>query len=293
VNAYDRLLDWASERGRGSWVQWRDACSYLQVEPNQAARRLGSLGHLEFDWTHNRFACAPPTAVLSLHASGCVLVTGQRRRDFRAHLELLYEDVESGFDIDLREPLDQDSGPQTWLIEAEMGDIARFCEAAGLDLQIDSGRRIARALPAISLEALAEPERPDGRYPRRWFEPRLGQFHPQPLAGRGEEGLWWVEDNPRRESAYVRTPDGWFHVPVREYGPYLAYPDHAFIAHDKATSRLWVDSGAPLPPLLARALTLQSGRLPRREGYRQMYVNVDAELAAIVAERLGKVKDRS
>jgi hypothetical protein len=98
-----------------------------------------------------------------------------------------------------------------------------------------------------------------------------------------------VEDSPRRDSAYVRSADGWFHVPVREYGPYLAYPEHAFISYDDGRCFLSVDAAAPLPPLLDRALTLQSGRRPFRERYRRVYVNVDGELAALVEQKLGKV----
>lgn len=290
MNGYDRLLEWASERGSGSWHHWRDVCAYLELEPNGAARRLSALGHIEFDWAHNRFACAPPTAVLSLHASGCLLITGQRRRGFRAQLVALYEDAD-GFDVDLRDPLPQDDGPETWLVEAEMDDLARFCAAADLDLQIDSGRRLARLLPEASLETLAVAERPDGRYPRRWFEPRLGQFYANPPSGRGDDGLWWVEDNPRRGSAYVRAEGNWLHVPVREYGPYLAYPEHAFISYDPARAFMFVDAAAPLPPLLARALTLQSGRFPFLDRYRRVYVNIDDELAEIVEGKLGKVKE--
>lgn len=45
---------------------------------------------------------------------------------------------------------------------------------------------------------------------------------------------------------------------------------------------------APLPPLIARGLTLQSGRLPKRvRAGKHSYVNVDAELASLVRDKLG------
>lgn len=288
MNAYDRLLEWASESGEGSWRAWRSACEYLDLEPSRAARRLSALGHLEFDFARDRFACTPPTAVLTLHSSGCVIVTGARRRGFREELEALFGDEESGFDIDLRPPVEQETGPETWLIEVGMADVVFFCEAARLDFQVDSGRRIARATPVASLESVGERERPDGRFPRRWLHPRLRTFDPEPVKGLGSDGLWWVEEY-RREVAFVRRDGEWYRLAVREYGPYLAYPDTAFIRYAESRCFLVVDNETPLPPLLARALTLQSGRLPVPDGNsRHAYVNVDDELAGIVQKRLAR-----
>lgn len=294
MNAFDHLLEWASEVGQGSWHGWRDACSYLGLESTQAASRLSALGHLEFDWVGNQFACAPPTAVLTLHSSGCVLVTGARRRGMRQRLQQLWADTGASFDVDLRAAVPQDDGPETWLIEAELADISRFCKAAQLDLQVDSGRRIARAMPVATLDSVAERERPDGRFPRRWFDAQLsrgaqdvrGVLRTESL-GDGD-GLWWVEKlDFRRDVAFVRRDGEWYRVPTREYGPYLAYTETSFISYRSKLEFMTVDNAAPLPPLIARALTLQSGRLPLPEDeFRHTYVNVDDELAELVQEKL-------
>ena len=156
MTEYDKLLEWASERGQGTWGVFKSVCEYLGgIEPNLAARALSALGHLEFDWVRNRFACCPPTAVLTLHSSGSVIVTGQRRRGYRQRLETLFADPDAGFDIDLRDPMPQENGPETWLVEVEMADASRFCESAGLDFQVDSGRRLA--LHSRALRAAQEP----------------------------------------------------------------------------------------------------------------------------------------
>lgn len=294
MNGYDQLLEWASETGGGSWEGWRDACAYLSLEPNQAARRLSALGHLEFDWVRNRFACAHPTAVLTLHSSGCVLVTGARRRGMRQRLEQLAADREAEFGVAVHRPLSQHGGPETWLIEAELADIERFCYSASLEFQIDSGRRIAQAMPVATLDSVAEQERPDGRFPRKWFDPRLSrQAESVRAAFRSEsigsgDGLWWVEKlDFRRDVAFVRRDGEWYRVPTREYGPYLAYPDASFVSHSAKLEFMTVHNSAPLPPLIARALTLQSGRLPLLDGpSRHTYVNVDEELAELVQEKL-------
>ena len=286
MNAFDSLLEWASELGSGSWRAWREACDYLQVEPTLAARRLSALGHLEFDWIDDRFAAAPPAAVLTLHSSGCLLLTGARRRGDRERLEGLY--AQGDYDIDLRPPIAQEDGPETWLIEAELDEVERFCADAGLALEIDSGRRIAEALPRASLDLCAEEGRPDPRFPRKWIDPKLGL--PRTNVPASTDGLWWVEEY-RRDVAFVRRDGTWFRVPTREYGPYLAYPEHAFITYSKDAARLAVDNRAPLPPLLARAATLQSGRLPSRDGYRHTYVNIDEQLAELIQEKLDAYVD--
>lgn len=292
MNAFDSLLEWASERGSGSWTDWTEACRYLAtstgqwVEPTQAARRLSSLGHVEFDWIHNRFACSPATAVLIPRSSGSVVITGARPRGLRERLETIFDETE--VNVWLARPIPQITGPETWLVEAEMDEVVTFCSDAGLGFEVDSGRRIAADFcPNASLEGAAEewPPGPDDRYPRVWFDPDMIDFRPE--AGRsGDEGLWHVNAR-RRDEAYIRRGPSWYHVPVREYGPYLAYPDAIFLNYDTEAQQLTVPNRTPLPPLLARAATLQSGRLPIQRETRHAYVNIDQELASLIGLRLG------
>jgi hypothetical protein len=282
VNDYDTLLEWASEVGGGTWASWRETCAYLKIGPSSAARKLGALGHVEFDWNSNRFAVAPPTAVLTLHSSGCLLLTGARRRGLRGSLEALY--AEGEFDIDLRPPVAQQRGPETWLVEAEVDEMRVFAEAAGFDFEVDSGRRIIEALPPASLQACGEEGRPDPRFPRKWLNPRLGLM--QANVDSGTDGLWWVEEY-RREVAFVRRQGDWFRIATREYGPYLAYSKQSFITYNSTLATLSVDNQAPLPPLVARAITLQSGRLATPDSAaRHAYVNIDETVAELLAEKL-------
>ncbi len=282
MSRHDKLLEWASELGSGSWGGWRDACTYLGVGPSSAARKLAALGHVEFDWVDNRFAAAPPTAVLTLHSSGCLLLTGARRRGLRERLEALYEQGDYG--IDLRPPVPQEKGPETWLVEADLDEMERFCADAGFALEVDSGRRMLAALPPASLAGCAEEARPDPRFPRRWLNPKLGCF--QANVDASTDGLWWVEEY-RRDVAFIRRRGDWFRVNTREYGPYLAYPDRSFITYNSALGTLSVDNQAPLPPLVARAATLQSGRLAKPDGpSRHVYVNIDEPLTEMIQTKL-------
>lgn len=282
VNRYDKLLEWASELGVGSWASWRDACAYLGVGASSAARKLAALGHVEFDWADNRFAAAPPTAVLTLRSSGCLLLTGSRRRGLRERLEAL--DASDVYGIVLRSPVAQKGGPETWLVEADIDEMQRFCTGAGFAFEVDSGRRMLEALPAASLAACGEEGRPDDRFPRKWLNPKLGRF--DVAADPSLDGVWWVEEY-RRAAAYVRRRGDWFRIPTREYAPYLAYGKHSFITYKNGLDVLSVDNQAPLPPLVARAATLQSGRVAKPDGSaRHAYVNIDEPLAELIQEKL-------
>jgi hypothetical protein len=282
MNRFDTMLEWTSERGGGSWRAWRDACMYLGLEENSAARKLSALGHVEFDWVDNRFGVASSVAVLTLHSSGCLLLTGARRRGQRERLESLYADGD--YSVDLRSPVAQADGPETWLVEADLDEMQRFCDDAGFTLEIDSGRRILEALPRASIELCSEEGRPDPRFVRRWLNPRFGILETD--VDPSTDGLWWVKED-RRDIAFIRRGSTWFRVPTREYGPYLTYPEHSFITYTSNLSVLSVDNQAPLPPLVARALTLQSGRLAKPEGgSRHSYVNVDEALAELVQDKL-------
>jgi hypothetical protein len=154
----------------------------------------------------------------------------------------------------------------------------------GFAFEIDSGRRILDAVPRASLEACADEERPSSRFPRKWLDPDAG-FYMNVDAGR--DGLWWVEEY-RRDVAFIRREGNWHRLNIREYGPYLAYPDSIFLTYKSAVAELSVDNDAPLPPLVSRAATLQSGRLPRPDGrFQHAYVNIDPDLAKLIEEKLG------
>lgn len=291
MSAHNSLLGWASERGSGSWVHWINACRHLELTTGKrldatgAARRLSALGHIEFDWRRNRFAAAPPAAVLIPRSSGCVIITGARHRGMRDELDALI--ANSDLNVWLRDPIPQPEGPDTWLLEAELDEVQAFCTEARLEFEFDSGRRIAQDLcPQASLDTAAEPwpEGPDDRYPRSWLDPDQLRFQ-QNAKLPDDSGLWHVSER-RRDEAYIRMHGSWHHVPVREYGPFLAYPQSSFLRYREKAYELDVPNLTPLPPLLARAATLQSGRLPLRYGTSHRYLNVDLELAGSIAGRL-------
>jgi hypothetical protein len=280
MNAYDRLLTWASELGQGDWGRWRDVCRYLGLEPTVAACALSDLGHVEFDWVGNRFAVAAPAAILLPRSSGSALLTGARPTGLRRQMEERAENLRH--DVYLHPPIDQDHGPATWLCEGALEDLPSFCAELGMQFQVQSGRHLLTSLPPATFESAAIRERPIDRLPRSWFDSRVRRF--KRIEEQARDGLWSVEE-PRRKAHYVHRAGTWYRVPVREYGAYLAHPQETFLHYSTSDTSLLVDAEAPLPPLLARALTLQSGRIPRR-GRRVHYLNVDRPLADTIAVSL-------
>jgi len=286
---YDCLLTWASELGTGSWRQWRETCDELAIEPTIAAQNLAALGHVELDWATDTFSCAPPTAAFLRSSSGCLLLTGARRRNQLATLRALVED-NSDLDVYLHEAQSQRTGPATVLVEAELRDAEAFCAAAGLRFAFDPAQRLAAALPRMSFETVAAHEQwpPDATLPRRRFDPDRVALMPDRGRDR-EDGLWWYEGY-RRQVAWVSRAGEWWRFSTREYAPYLAFPEHTFLRYSARHRQLTVPTRTPLPPLAARAATLASGRLPRQTGEaeanRLVYLNIDAVLAARIAASL-------
>lgn len=286
-NRFDALLEWSSEVSAGSWSQWREACLALGVEPTLAIQDLAALGHVEVDWTADRFACPPPTAAFLHRSSGSVLLTGARQRGLLDRLDAAASEHEE-LDFFVHEHIPQSRGPKTVLIEVKLDDIDELCEALDLEFVFDPASRIAERLGVAALDRVAHREDwpPRDEIPRRVFNPQTLRFTP----GNGDtHGLWWYEGY-RRQEAWIRTPGQWWQVPTREYAPYLAHPEVTFLGYSRVRQQLTVPELVPLPPLQARAATLASGRLPRRaatpRGTVALYENIPPELADRISTSL-------
>ncbi len=76
---YERLLQWMSAYGGGTWETLARACVALDLAAERShvwgiVRRLVLLGHTEFDYDAKRWSCCPPVISCAAHdASLCIL----------------------------------------------------------------------------------------------------------------------------------------------------------------------------------------------------------------------------
>src|SRR5579859_7061796 len=107
---YDLLLEWASERGDGTWQQLRDAHEWLDDRtstrgwwpmPGWSARMLSTLGHIEIDWTAGVWAASAPVLTLLPSAGAHALLTGGRTRTLVQRLRpAIWDEAEDVFLIE-------------------------------------------------------------------------------------------------------------------------------------------------------------------------------------------------
>ncbi len=292
--AHDALLRWVSELGSGSWQQFREACDHLQLVPSVALRGLSVLGHAEISWRSRRFACAPATLTTIPLMPGRLLLCGQRGSDGLAEIARVAAESEIDVDLEGEGSHQFGLGPRTVLVDAEPDQAADFAATAGLRFAPQAAEAIAASLPAVGFPVSVEPGAPDERFPRCPLDPdMLEPCWDAPGNGSYEDGLWSWEGFQGRRS-FLRRDGEWFHIPIREHGPYLIErPPGApeLMRYDLANRLMYVNAHAPLPELHARAACLCSGRLPLRQHYaadhaEDQYVNVSPTVAEAIATSL-------
>jgi hypothetical protein len=182
------------------------------------------------------------------------------------------------------------------LIDGDPTDALSFADAAGIVFEPASHRRIADALPVVSIKGGAGvPYRPDTRFPHARIDPYT--FHPRWDLDEDDrdDGLWLYRTWGQRSQMVLRRNGEILLLSQREYGPYVmerpADAD-AIVEYRGAHRVLIVDAAAPLPVLHGRAASLCSGRVPIRRHAasgvaHDHYVNVDPETARRIISTLG------
>jgi hypothetical protein len=82
--SHELLLQWMSERGSGSWDEFRDAYRWAVPDARAGAahrfmRALATLAHVETDWDAGAWTAAPTVVTLLPSAGGHGLLAGARR----------------------------------------------------------------------------------------------------------------------------------------------------------------------------------------------------------------------
>lgn len=295
----DLLLNWMSEVGSGDVrelrqrIAWAARSADLYPRPRDTGRWLrdvSSLGHAEIDWANGRWAIAPAVATLAPGAAGAAVLVGQRRTGLLERLEDVFavhvEEHESSHDAPLCAP--SSVYVQSDSIDTLRSDLAEL----GIAFVGCAARNIAGGLSPIGLGDLAaSPSRSDVvehlTLTEDWY-----QFSPGLPAADGLCRFTALG----RPSYLFRSGNSWHHtdhatgilLELARCGLSVIRwrPERTVAGQEIGTA--FVDQGAPLPPLQARALVLCSG-LPTRFGRTAgtaIYPNVPKEIVELVGESI-------
>lgn len=295
--SYELLLSWISEKGEGTWADFKSTFDWLFPSGEDpaaqawiAARDLAALGHIDIAWGEQmRWSAAPAVITMLPRSGGRALVTGSRTRWLRRRLE------ELAIELDLYvDEVPQQQGPSSLLLCCgSHQDAENIASQLGIAYTYSVAEQLAAMLPPLSAWiAVSEPrpltlgfevERLDTT-DLQWYGCDTQQ----------EPGLYRCRTFSHHEYALHDALGGWRQV-VREVGVYEVLrwdgPGEE-LRYDEQTGALRMVADAALPPLHARAATLASGRLPDRgwaDGYTRLrYWNVPRSVAERIASALGQ-----
>jgi hypothetical protein len=273
-------------RQRVAWLARNADLNPQPFEIGRWLRDMSALAHVEVDWSGGRWAVAPPVAVLLPASGGTVVLAGSRRMGAVDRLnDVVSIQTLPGASGDNRLP----TPTQVYLQADSMNDLIDGLEACGVRYGGRVAHHIASRLPQLHLGRPAAP--PAYGTPVKHLEiDDAIRF----VSGRQTDysGLCQITVQGRPSYLY-RDGDDWFHTDhangvlwalsengigvfrwrrERTYGP-------------DETGTLFIDQGAPLPPLQARALVLCSGQPTAFGGMAKtaIYRNVPRAIADQVA----------
>jgi hypothetical protein len=289
----DLLLEWASERGSGSWQQFRDAQEWIlnaesgdswRPTPGFSARLLSTLGHIEVDWRGAKWAVAPPLLTLLPAAGAHALLTGARTR---ALMERLREvsDVPSLY----VSPLRQRMAPTALLIACEdETNIEALAGALGIDYEYSVSERLSHLLPELdSYLGLAVSMPAASGYGVTRLD--VGDLSWIDVESDRSPGLYCYDAYGRPIYRLVVGSEEIYDVDLA-MGVWAALSrwgeNRLRYREDVVNGTLVVPLGAPLPTLHARTAALCSGLAPSRVGGELWYRNVPYATAGRIARSL-------
>lgn len=295
----DLLLTWMSEVGSGDIrglrqrVAWAARVTDRNPKPYESGRWLrdiSSLGHAEIDWQGGKWAIAPPVGTLIPATGGTAVLAGSRRVGLLDRLQDLVavhvERPESGHEAPL--PV-----PSTVFIQADsLRELRESLDEAGVRYVGYAARSIAAGLRQIALGRPAAPPAWGDAAEHLSASADVVRFQTgMPTA----DGLCRTSVHGRPSYRY-RSDGSWYHTD-HATGILLVLADRGInvmrfrpdrIAEGEEIGTVFIDQGAPLPPLQARALVLCSG-LPAQFGdlaQTAIYRNVPKGVALLVAKSI-------
>lgn len=291
----DLLLEWASERGEGSWELFRRAHEWAfagaasggwRPGPGFTMRMLATLGHLEVDWEDSRWTAGPPVLTLLPSAGAHALLTGGRTR---ALLDRLKEEVGDDPCLYLLDPYKQPLAPAALLLACEdEGRIEALAERLGIDYEYSISERLSRVLPPIDAYLRIGASTPAARgYGVDRFDPQSLKW--EPVEDDRRPALYGYEALVGREYRLVTSEREIYDVD-KALGIWAALSrwgeNRLRYRPEEVNGNLIVRLDTPLPTLQARTAALCSGLAPKRYGETLWYRNVPQSYAERIAQSL-------
>jgi hypothetical protein len=294
----DLLLEWASERGAGSWQQLRDAHEWiLNAYPGNeswrpsagfSARVLTTLGHIEIDWQHDCWTATPPLLTILPSAGAHALLTGARTRLLTDRLSEAVTDDPDLFVSPFRQRL----APTAILIACEdETNIEALAAILEIGYEVSVSERLSNLLPELDSYLALATAMPA---PRGYGVSRLDLSTLEWLDTESdrEPGLYGYDAYGRPTYRLVAEGEKIFEVDLA-IGVWAALSrwgeNRLSYRLDAVNGTLVVPSGAPLPTLHARTAALCSGLAPGRTSGSLWYRNVPRH----VAERIARALDQT
>ena len=297
--AADLMLRWMSETTSGSVRELRQRLAWLARTEDKPTsdfatgrwvRDMSALGHLEVSWNDDRWWIAPRTIVRLPATDGTAVLVGARAKGTSERLSEIgaISIVSPTAPGDLLPPASQfiafDSLEELAGIAADLGAVDGGCAAT----------RLIKMLPQLLLGPPAAPPATSNATLERLvdgegtvsFEESNGTL----------DGLYRLRLQGRLAYLYRQGGAQWRHcdLPTGLFWHYSRTSQRVFRWRPQRDAwcgevgTIFVDWGAPLPPIHARALTLCSGLLPRYSSAARtaIYTNVPHPVAAAVASSL-------
>lgn len=286
---HDRLLNWLSAAGQGSWQLFQNTWQSLggTESPQQVLRRLRLLGHMEASTDRKRWTMAPSVVfpITNGERTGQWVLCGKRSsrllQSFRQYVEVEIAPQAHG------------EGPAIVYLHAKSSEhlatILQTVDQSVLQVK-QAGLTLAQVLPSLpgwkqSLEVL------QGIRPHAYMLKCFNGNGFIEVSFSGKSGLyelWPLEGSSTKRAAihpeYVLYYDAAMERWLRAdwYGlRFLARYDAGQscpVQYSSALSQLAVPFNWRWPEIYERALVLASGRLPERRKGWLVYNNVGIEL---------------
>ena len=296
--SFDRLLDWVSESGSGSWEafklshEWlrRAGFWHLQTGPSGAARTLATLAHMEVDWLNRSWAAAPAILTILPEAGAHALLCGSRTKELTRRLK--YAVGETNRDI-WPHAFEQQAAPRALFFQIASETVAQqLADDLGVRYEYSISARIAGLLPPLDSYlqiAVARPA-PSGAE-AEVFD--VAQLTWGPAQRTDRPGAYRYKVYGAPEYRYI-TKGGSIHRMDRDLSIHAVLRDagrkvlrwHA----QQVNGDLYVAQGADLPLLHARAAALCTGLAPSFDSHARArrFMNVPLSIAETIARSLGQ-----